>query len=298
MSNKEKKQAKAFRLTEETAEKFKEIAQDMGANQQQALARLIEVYETEMGKESFPEMREDIDTFEGYIRAAANMYLQALESVQNMRALVRTEYDTQLKSKDKSIAELQERVEIAEYRVKEATDNESDYKVLIDTLNKENDDLKNSLKEEREEFKERLEESKKSYSDLSNSYTKLQITESNTKSMLSKFMEENQELKMKNIEFIEERQSFDSKLQDLVCKNQTLQSDLEREKQRYDEVIKKQEDSFMDYKKRTQTEYQLELQLKINELQQSHKSEFDEVRKELDKYKELYFQIVSKNTKK
>ena len=195
MANKEKKQAKAFRLTEETAEKFKEIAQDMGANQQQALARLIEVYETEMGKESFPEMREDIDTFEGYIHAAANMYLQALESVQNMRALVRTEYDALLKSKDKTIGELQERVESAEKIAKEVTDKESDYKTLIDELTKERDNLKNSLKEEREEFKEKLEESKRGYTDLSNSYGKLQVSESDLKSKLSKFMEENQNLK-------------------------------------------------------------------------------------------------------
>ena len=64
MQDKNKTQPKAFRITEETAEKFKEIAQSLGANQQQALAKLIEVYEMESGKESLPEMRTNIDTFE------------------------------------------------------------------------------------------------------------------------------------------------------------------------------------------------------------------------------------------
>ena len=44
MADKNKTQPKAFRITEETAEKFKEIAQSLGANQQQALAKLIEVH--------------------------------------------------------------------------------------------------------------------------------------------------------------------------------------------------------------------------------------------------------------
>lgn len=292
MSNKEKKQAKAFRLTEETADKFKEIAQDMGANQQQALARLIEVYETEMGKESFPEMREDIDTFEGYIHAAANMYMQALESVQNMRALVRTEYDAQLKSKDKSIAELQEKVELSNKVVKEVSDKENDYKAQINELNEELDNLKKSLDEERENFKDKLNESTRTYIALSNSYDKLQLSETETKSMLSKFMNENQDLKVENKQFAEERQSFDLKLQELIQENKTLLSDLDREKQRFEEEKKRQEDKFEDFKNSVQTKHQLELQLKVNELQNSHKNELDELRKELDKYKELYYQTI------
>lgn len=292
MSNKEKKQAKAFRLTEETADKFKEIAQDMGANQQQALARLIEVYETEMGKESFPEMREDIDTFEGYIHAAANMYMQALESVQNMRALVRTEYDAQLKSKDKSIAELQEKVELSNKVVKEVSDKENDYKAQINELNEELDNLKKSLDEERENFKDKLNESTRTYIALSNSYDKLQLSETETKSMLSKFMNENQDLKIENKQFAEERQSFDLKLQELIRENQTLASELEREKQRFEEEKKRQEDKFENFKNSVQTKYQLELQIKVNELQNSHKNELDELRKELDKYKELYYQAI------
>ena len=78
--DKTKPQPKAFRITEETSEKFKEIAQTLGANQQQTMAKLIEVYEAEMGREAMPEMRENIDTFEGYMRTATSMYMQALES--------------------------------------------------------------------------------------------------------------------------------------------------------------------------------------------------------------------------
>lgn len=293
MAKPEKKQAKAFRLTEETAEKFKEIAQDMGANQQQALARLIEVYEAEMGKESFPEMREDIDTFEGYIRAAGNMYLQALESVQNMRALVRTEYDAQLKSKDKSIADLQERIELAEKVAIEVSDKEGDYQVQIIGLKEEINVLQKTLTAEREDFKEKSEESKREYRELSNSYAKLQMSEAETKNVLSGFMKDNQELKNENSHLAEEKRTFDMKMHDLVRRNEILESDMEREKERAEEEAKRQEERFAEYKKSIQTEHRLELQLKINELQSSHKGELDEVRKELDKYKDLYYQSVN-----
>ena len=134
MSDKNRTQPKAFRITEETAEKFKEIAQSLGANQQQALAKLIEVYEMEVGKESIPEMRGNIDTFEEYIHAATTMYMQALETNQNMRALVRTEYEAQLKSKDKIIEDLQKKIETVEEIEKQIDKKEKDYLNTIHTF--------------------------------------------------------------------------------------------------------------------------------------------------------------------
>ena len=291
MTDKDKKQPKALRVTNETFDKFKDIAQDLGANQQQALARLIEVYEAEKSKESFPEQRGNIDTFEGYIRSAANMYMQALESVQNMRVLVRTEYDAQLKSKDKSIADLQERMEVSEKTAREVSEKESDYLRQIAELKKEIETIQKAFDEECEELKGKLRESNRTYIDLSNSYTQLQSSESETKAILSGFMEENKTLKAENKKYQEERQVIDKKMQDLIRENEGLVLSMEREKQKAEDEINRQKDIFEHYKANSKTEHQLELQIKINELQNSHKKELDEVRKELDKYKELYYQM-------
>ena len=131
--DKNKPQPKAFRITEETSEKFKEIAQTLGANQQQTMAKLIEVYEAEIGRESMPEMRENIDMFEGYMRVATSMYMQALETNQNMRTLVRTEYEAQLKSKDKVIEDLQKKMQAAHPRF-QATKAAYDKRDLLEFL--------------------------------------------------------------------------------------------------------------------------------------------------------------------
>ena len=41
---------KSFRLNDETNEKFKEIAMEIGGNQQETLTQLIEAYELQKGK--------------------------------------------------------------------------------------------------------------------------------------------------------------------------------------------------------------------------------------------------------
>ena len=40
---------KSFRIDDETAKKFKEISENIGGNQQEAMAKLIEAYEFQAG---------------------------------------------------------------------------------------------------------------------------------------------------------------------------------------------------------------------------------------------------------
>lgn len=111
---------RSFRITDTTAEKFKEIAGEIGGNQQQALAKLIEVYEMQQGKALLVDKRGDIETFENYINAVTRMYMQALEENQNVNTLVRTEFEAQLKSKDSYIQDLQEQTTQAKQAEQEA----------------------------------------------------------------------------------------------------------------------------------------------------------------------------------
>lgn len=110
---------KSFRITEETADKFKEIASAIGGNQQETLAKLIETYETQAGKAMFPDIKEDLQQFETYTFALNRMYLASMENLQNAKTLARTEYDAQLRSKDQLIQELQTRIKESEMQTKE-----------------------------------------------------------------------------------------------------------------------------------------------------------------------------------
>ena len=285
MQDKNKPQPKAFRITEETAEKFRIISQELGANQQQAMAKLIEVYEMEKGKETIPEMRADIDTFEGYVRAALNMYMQALETNQNMRTLVRTEYDALLKSKDKIITELQERVDQAEQAATTALAAEENYKNAIEEADAKHEKLKKQLEEEQAAAEEKFTEYEQQYNSLKNMYEKLQTFDEENQSMLSSFMKENENLKNENQKMKEEQHSLEAKILELTHNNDIFVAELKREKEKAEENLEY-------YKKNLEMEHQLALHVKENEMKDQHKEEMDKVRAELDKYKELYYSSI------
>ena len=58
---------KSFRIDEETANRFKEIAASIGGNQQQTMAKLIESYEFQSGKAILMDKKADIEQFEKYV---------------------------------------------------------------------------------------------------------------------------------------------------------------------------------------------------------------------------------------
>ena len=55
---------KSFRIDEATAERFKEISGQLGGNQQETLAKLIEAYEFQSGKAILTDKKADIEQFE------------------------------------------------------------------------------------------------------------------------------------------------------------------------------------------------------------------------------------------
>ena len=82
---------KSFRIDEATAERFKEISGQIGGNQQETLAKLIEAYEFQSGKAILTDKKADIEQFERYISAVTRMYMGSLEDNQNITETVKTE---------------------------------------------------------------------------------------------------------------------------------------------------------------------------------------------------------------
>ena len=134
---------KSFRLTEETSNKFKEIAQSIGGNQQETLAKLIEVYEFQAGKNVVQNKREEIERFEGYATSLTRMYMDAIEEANDARVIVRSEFEALLKSKDQMIIELQQNIETNSNAQKEFEEKRENYKIRVD-------ELENKLESERQ----------------------------------------------------------------------------------------------------------------------------------------------------
>lgn len=135
---------KSFRIDDETAEKFKEISNTIGGNQQETLAKLIEAFEFQSGKTILTEKKADIEQFEKYITAITRMFMGSLEDNQNITETVRTEFDALLKSKDVTIQDLQEKLTVAKQLKEDATlkvrthaDENARLNSVIDSLNNE-----------------------------------------------------------------------------------------------------------------------------------------------------------------
>lgn len=112
---------RSFRISEATADKIKEIAAEIGGNQQQTMAKLIESYELQKGKAVLADKRTDIETFESYINAVTRMYMAVLEDNQNVTNLVKVEFEAQLNSKDNVILDLQKQLATAKETEQKAT---------------------------------------------------------------------------------------------------------------------------------------------------------------------------------
>lgn len=101
---------KTFRIDEETASRFKEIAASLGGNQQETMASLINAYEMLAGKNSLAGSKENIEKFGSYCNAITRMYLTALEGCSNAKELAYKEFEGLLHSKDKVIQEQQAKI--------------------------------------------------------------------------------------------------------------------------------------------------------------------------------------------
>lgn len=149
---------KSFRIDDATADKIKEISQEIGGNQQQTLSKLLECYEMQKGKVILTERKAEIETFENYVTLLTRMYMGALEDNQNVTQTVRAEFESLLKAKDSTIMDLQDKIK----GYKSAADQSNeDLGVVIQqmqTYKQNQETLEKKLEEERENFKSVLED--------------------------------------------------------------------------------------------------------------------------------------------
>jgi len=274
---------KSIRITEETAEKFKEVSAALGGNQQEALSKLIETYEYQLGKNILTDKKADIDQFERYVNAISRMYMATLEDNQNITETVRTEFDALLKSKDVTIQNLQEQlakakqlqVESAESakiheeentRLKNHIDKLSkEYDAKLDdlqTMLSDKDKLNKALANNCTDLKEKVEEMKadtEHAAELVKQWDGLIQTQENTAKELEQLKKQLQQTQASHEEAMERQKDMAQ-----ISLDKAL-IDLERQYQEQIQTLKAEKQAEID---RYQQKY-LELleQLKINKTQ-------------------------------
>lgn len=139
MGNSETK-PRSYRLTPEVHDKISEIALEVGGTKEQVIGKLIEAYELQKEKVTYPDQQENIETFENYSNILTKMYLASIETGKNTKDLVRAEFSSQLQSKDQVIQDLQEKLkELKETEAAAVTN----YNVIKSDNAKLQDDISN-----------------------------------------------------------------------------------------------------------------------------------------------------------
>lgn len=147
---------KSFRIDDATADRFKEISAQIGGNQQETLAKLIEAYEFQGGKAVLTDKKADIEQFERYVTALTRMFMGSLQDNQDLAATIRTEFEAQLKSKDAVIQDLQEKLTVIKQLKEEATRKAQSYADENTRLNDYNASLEAEYKAKTEDLQSML----------------------------------------------------------------------------------------------------------------------------------------------
>ena len=133
---------KSFRISEEVANKFKEIANSIDGNQQDTMQLLINAYYMQEQKGQLTEHKADIEQFEAYATSMISMFTKALQSNHDMRETVMTEFEALLQSKDDVIQDLQSKLKVAQDLKADAVEKAKQYVNDNNDLTKELEEIK------------------------------------------------------------------------------------------------------------------------------------------------------------
>lgn len=276
---------KSFRIDDETARKFKEISENIGGNQQEAMAKLIEAYEFQAGKAILTDRRQDIDKFESYVMAMTRMYMGSLEDCQNMAETIRAEFDALLKSKDSIIQDLQEKLTVAK-QLKE--DSSAKAKAYSD----ENAHLKKEMEDLNQKYEARVEELHRRIEDKDHLNEVLQDSCRDYKTKLENAQQEHDDF----LRISEELEASKSKCKDLELLKIQAESALDRCIVDYKKNVEDLEQKRRDELEQQNMKLQLTFEQEKLALEKEYQKQIQELKEqkqmEIDKYQQNYFSLL------
>ena len=109
-----------IRASEEAQAKFKALADEMNMKHGDALAVMLNAYESDRAAQVVPDMEQAVRDFNSYVTQMQRLYNDAVVSVGMQKDLARESVRRELQSKDDVITDLQDRLKEAEETVKKA----------------------------------------------------------------------------------------------------------------------------------------------------------------------------------
>ncbi len=276
---------KSFRIDDETAEKFKEISNTIGGNQQETLAKLIEAFEFQSGKAILTEKKADIEQFEKYITAITRMYMGSLEDNQNITETVRTEFDALLKSKDTTIQDLQEKLTVAKQLKEDATlkarthaDENARLNSVIDSLNNE--------------YNSKMDDMQSMLSDKDSLNKALTDSCNNLKAKIEGMKEAAEQSAILRKELDQLKQEHEK----VIREQSDLEKQMQQEQTAHEKTVSELKQHEADALERLKEQLQLAQDKAILQIEKSYQEQMQKLKAdkqaEVDKYQQKYFDLL------
>lgn len=143
-----------FRMTRETADRFRGVCKELQTTHQGGMEKLLDNWDLNGLKGALPERKLDIEDFEAHANAILSSFVRSLELAHTTEDRVREQYRKLLESKDETIMNLQDQI-----RGKE------ELAVASNTAYMEAENSKKQAEEERREALERMKAAEKMAAD-------------------------------------------------------------------------------------------------------------------------------------
>lgn len=276
---------KSFRIDDETAEKFKEISNTIGGNQQETLAKLIEAFEFQSGKAILTEKKADIEQFEKYVSAITRMFMGSLEDNQNITETVRTEFDALLKSKDTTIQDLQEKLTVAKQLKEEATTRAKAHADENARLNSVIDNLNN-------EYNSKMDDMQSMLSDKDSLNKALTDSCNDLKAKIEGMKEATEQSAILREELEQLRKEHEKVIQE----QSNLEKQMQQDKTAHEKAIAELKQHEADSLERLKEQAQISQDKAVLQIEKSYQEQIQKLKAEkqaeVDKYQQRYFTLL------
>lgn len=276
---------KSFRIDDETAEKFKEISNTIGGNQQETLAKLIEAFEFQSGKAVLTEKKADIEQFEKYVTAITRMFMGSLEDNQNITETIRTEFDALLKSKDAVIQDLQDKLAAADQMKEDAV-------LQAGASADENARLNEAVDSLNSEYKLKIDDMQSMLSDKDNLNKALTDSCSGLKARIEGMKEAAEQSAALRKELEQLKQDYEK----VIREQSALEKQMQQEQDAHEKTVSDLKQHEADVLERLKEQLQLEKDRAILQIEKSYQEQTQKLKAdkqaEVDKYQQKYFELL------
>lgn len=285
MSDSKELKPKSFRIDDETAEKFKEVASSIGGSQQETLAKLIEAFEFQQGKAVLTEKKADIEQFEKYVSCLVRMFMGALEDNQNVTETVRTEFDALLMSKDSTIQDLQSQLTAAKQLKEDAT-------IRAKAHASENEDLKQAIERLNIEYSSKMDDMQNMLKDKDSLNKALSSSCNDLKAKVEQMAADAEQNKALHKELDSIKAEYDK----LETSYKKIQADFSDFKVKHEQDIDQMQKTHSGALQSITKQEQIKADRRILELEKQHQAEIQKLKEdkqaEIDKYQQKYFSLL------